>query len=359
MKAFKYVILYLLLIQLALPYALPFDLFFKERMDYNLVKDNLYDIDVILDQIALQIRREKLKDYIIILGDSVAYSGPGNSGQSIGHYLQQLADEAFPDHAYRIYNLSMPAMQSGDIYAMLLKLDQRQISTDNIIINIEYKGFLKRNPDPAIVFWLKDELKALDRESFNRALPSLKANDYKEKKDLQTTLHRWIWNNVEMFRYSPFIRKGLKHVYLIAEGGTIADDSIGDPRPWYEKDGLRDVLSQYEYVIEFSAKPFDMSINNPQIYFIDKIIAHQKDKHTLMFLTAVNDRLMYDKVSVPGYVQNVEEIDKYFKSQPVSYLNLKGKISTDLYSDHLHLTSAGYQELARLLWNNFEMGAKS
>jgi len=91
---------------------------------------------------------------------------------------------------------------------------------------------------------------------------------------------------------------------------------------------------------------------------MDKILAHQKDKHTLVFLAAVNEKLMYDKVSAPGYVQNVEEIDKYFESQPVNYLNLKGKISTDLYSDHLHLTSAGYQELARLLWNNFEMGVQ-
>src|SRR5664280_911434 len=121
MKAFKYVLVYLLLIQLVLPYAVPFDLIFKDRMDYNLAKDNLESIDVILERISRQIQDENLHDYIIILGDSIAFSGPGNASQSIGHYMQEIADQAEPDQPVRIYNLSMPAMQSGDIFTMLLK----------------------------------------------------------------------------------------------------------------------------------------------------------------------------------------------------------------------------------------------
>lgn len=359
MKSFKYVLGYLLLIQLALPYLVPFDLVFRDRMDYSLVKDNLSNIDVILDQIDLQIKTEKLRNYIIILGDSIAYSGPGNASQSIGFYMQELARESSPAHPCRIFNLSMPAMQTGDIYTMLLKLDQHHISTDNVILNVEYSGFVARQPSPPSVFWLKKDLKSLDNESFNRVLVNLKANNYKDQIDLESYVHQLVWNNVEMYRYSAFLKKGLKNVYRDAIGIGPIDDSIGDSRPWFEKEGLRQILQQQEYRLGFSSQAFDMSINNPQIYFLDKIIAHQKNKHTLVFLAAANETLTHDEVMAPGYIQNLRQIDHYFQMQSVGYLNLQGKINPNLFSDHLHLTAVGYWQLAQLLWNNFERGVKS
>jgi len=359
MKTFKYVLGYLLLIQLTLPYLVPFSLIYNYRMDYNLVKDNLYNIDVILDQISMQINEENLQDYIIILGDSIAFSGPGNAGQSIGCYMQQLAQKSTPSNPARIYNLAMPAMQTGDIYTMLLKLDEHHISTENVIINVEYKGFIKRQPGPPIVFWLKDELKSLDKESFNWASANLKANNYKEQFDIQTAVHRVLWDKVEIFRYSSFMKKGLINVGQQIRGAKPLDDSIGDARPWFEKEGLKEVLQRDEYQQEFSDQDFDMSINNPQIYFLEKIIDHQKNKQTLVFLAAANAKLMSDKVTAPGYVHNIQQIDNYFRNQPVRYLNVYGKIDSGLFSDHLHLTADGYRELAKMLWDNFEIGAKS
>jgi hypothetical protein len=226
-------------------------------------------------------------------------------------------------------------------------------------MNIDYKGFVKRQPDPSIVFWLQDDLKALDRESFNWALANLQANHYKEKVDLQSYTHRLVWENLEMFRFRDFIRKGLKTAYREVTGSKPLDDAIGDARPWFEKESLKEVLSQPEYQQEFSTQAFDMSINNPQIYFMEKIIAHQKDKHTLVFLAAANEKLMQEKVAAAGYKHNIQLIDKYFQSQPVRYLNVYGKISSDLFSDQMHLTAGGYLELAKLLWDNFEVGAKS
>jgi hypothetical protein len=359
MRTFKYVLGYLLLIQLALPYLVPFDLIFQDRMDYNLVKDNLSNIDVILDQIDIQINRENLQNYIIILGDSIAYSGPGNASQSIGFYMQELAREASPDHPCRIFNLSMPAMQTGDIYTMLLKLDQHHISTDNIILNIQYSGFVARKPSPPSVFWLRNDLKALDKESFYRVLANLKANKYNDQTNLVSSAHQLVLANVVMFRYSAFIKKGLENAYREVSGAKPIDDALGDARPWFEKKGLRQFLQKPEYQMGFSSKAFDMSINNPQIYFLDKIIAHQKNKHTLIFLAAANQTLMRDEVMAPGYIKNLQQIDYYFQMQPVGYLNLQGKINPNFFSDHLHLTAVGYRELAQLLWNNFKIGVKS
>ncbi|PKM77410.1 MAG: hypothetical protein CVU90_07265 [Firmicutes bacterium HGW-Firmicutes-15] len=359
MKSFKYVLGYLLLIQLTMPYLIPLDMVFRDRMDYSLVKDNLYSIDVILDQIDLQIKREKLTDYIIILGDSIAYSGPGNAKQSIGFYMQQLARESSPAHPCQIFNLSLPAMQTGDIYTMLLKLDQHHISTDNVIINVNYSGFVDREPSPPSVFWLKNDLKYLDKDSFNRVLANLKANNYKDQKDLEFKVHQMVLDNVEMDRYSAFIKKALYSRLRELIGASPLDDALGDARPWFEKEGLRQILQQPEYLPGFSSKAFDMSINNPQIYFLDKIIAHQQKKHTLIFLAAANETLMRDEVMAPGYIRNLQQIDHYFQMQEVTYLNLQGKIDSNLFSDHLHLTAGGYQGLAQLLWNNFEGGAKS
>jgi len=359
MKTFKYVLGYLLLIQLTLPYLVPFSLIYNYRMDYNVVKDNLYNIDVILDQISMQIEKENLQDYIIILGDSIAFSGPGNASQSIGYYMEKLAQKSSPSNPTRIYNLAMPAMQTGDIYTMLLKLDEHHISTENVILNVEYKGFIKREPAPPIVFWLEDELKSLDKQSYDWALANLKANNYEEKFDIQNAVHRVLWDKVEMFRYSSFLKKGLLNVGQEIRGAKALDDSIGDARPWFEKEGLREVLQRDEYQQEFSDQDFDMSANNPQVFFLEKIIDHQKNKQMLVFLAAANDKLMSDKVTTPGYVNNIKKIDNYFQDKPVNYINVYGKIDSDLFSDHLHLTADGYRELAKMLWDNFEIGAKS
>jgi hypothetical protein len=359
MKSFKYVLGYLLLIQFMMPYLIPIDMVFQNRMNYDLVKDNLSNIDVILDQIDLQIKKEKLQNYIIILGDSIAFSGPGNASQSIGFYMQELARESSDSYYPRIYNLSMPAMQTGDIYTMLLKLDQHNISTDRIILNVNYGGFVAREPGPPIVFWLKNDLKSLDKESFDRVLANLKNNGYQDKVDLESRVHQLVWDNLEMYRYSAFLKKWVDNTYLKATGSIPKDDALGDARPWFEKEGLRKVLQQAEYRTIFSSQTFDMSINNPQMYFLDKIIDHQKNKQqTLVFLAAANPTLMGDEVAAPGYIHNIRQIDQYFAAQPVSYLNLQGKIESDDFSDHLHLTAVGYQELAQLLWNKFEEGAK-
>ncbi|MEN6462239.1 MAG: hypothetical protein ABFC94_12825 [Syntrophomonas sp.] len=352
MKTLKYVFVYLLIIELGLNFYQPVNTAYGYRMDYSIVKDNLDNIDIILQKISKEVHSNKKDDYIIILGDSVAFSGPGPSSQSIGYYMQQLANDS-PGDIKKIYNLSMPAMQTGDIYTMLLKLDKYGISTQNIIINIIYAGFIERKPAPAIVFWLKDDLRKMDYQTFQHIKPQLLANGYQEKQEFNQLTRNYIETHLALFRYRAIIKTNLNNHYQSLRYGKPTDDSIGDARPWYKKKELPGILKQPEYQQVFSSQPFDMTENNPQIYFMNKIIDHQQGSNTLVFLAGVNDTLMKDQVIDPDYQKNLALIDNYFAGQPMQYLNCQGRIDPQYFTDHIHLTSDGYRQLAKILWNSF------
>jgi hypothetical protein len=353
LRTFKYVLIYLLIIQFALYYIVPLDMVYGYRMDYDLVKDNIHNIDTVLEQISKEIKQKGLEDYIIILGDSVAFSGPGDSEQSIGFYLQSFFEKEYGGKARRVFNLSMPAMQSGDIYTMLLKLDKHGISTENLIFNVTYAGFVKRNPDPPSVFWLKDDLKNLDRQSFEFVQENLTANDYSPSNSNYISYMRGFLKNdvlprLSLFQYKDFIKEALTDKKV--------SDALGDARVWSEKEGLRELLEGEEYQKGFSPEPFDMSVANPQVYFLDKILEHQFGKNTLVFLAATNEELMGEEVNKTGYRENLQRIDDYFQGKQVEFINLQGKIDESHFSDHIHLTAEGHRWLAERLYKRVASG---
>jgi hypothetical protein len=321
-------------------------------MDYNLIKDNPVDIDVILQQLHRQIVKENIRDYIVILGDSVAYSGPGAANQSIGYYMQQMSGHK--QHA--IFNLAMPAMQTGDIYTMLLKMDQYHISSDKVIINLVYSGFARRESGPAIVFWLKNSLQQLDPASFEKMLPFMFG--FQPVTAPTDKLKQYITENAALYRYRDFIKKGFKNAYNIGSPAYPANEPLGDNRPWYEKEGLSTLLHTPEYEKGFAPEAFNMSLDNPQIFFLEKIIDHQKNKKTLFFMAPVNDKLFADQVHAKGYVANRARVKAYFGDKPVLYIDLQGLIDNKLFTDHVHLTAAGYQQMAQTIWNQYQKGAE-
>jgi len=337
---------------------MPMDLGYHYRMDYNLVKDNLDGIDIILYDISREIGQNPGEDYIIILGDSVGYSGPGPSDQSIGYYLQEPANQTTGVKATKVYNLSMPAMQTGDIYTMLLKLDRYRIPTDHLILNLTYAGFVARQPDPPAVFWLKEDLKGLDRVAYYHVLPQLAQNGYREKTNLAQVIHHYLVRNIAVFRYRLMIRKLCQNTFVSLVQGETASDAIGDAQVWTAKPDLPKLISQREYQMGFADAPFDFSTDNPQIYFLDKIFTHQKGKQTLVFLASTNPELMKEQVEKPGYQGNLHRLDNYFAEQPVQYINLQGKIDSSLFTDHVHLIPQGYRELSRILWQEYCKGSK-
>ncbi|MDD3270103.1 MAG: hypothetical protein PHX14_12365 [Syntrophomonadaceae bacterium] len=344
--------MYMLVLQLALPYWANLNFAYQYRIKYDFIVNETVNLDVILEQIAAQIKREKLQDYLIVLGDSVAYSGPGPSSQSLAYYMEDIARQrGWPD--LRVYNLAMPAMQTGDIYTMLLKLERHGISSDHLIFNLIYAGFAERNPDPSIVFWLQNDLKELDPDTYQAVLPQLESNNYKKSERLQLKVHNYIVSHLNIYRYRYLLRKDLEKRYYQACNIPLPDDSLGDAGIWTEKPGLNKMLQQQEYAKGFSAKSFDMSEKNPQILFLNKIIARQKNKQTIIFLAGINDVLLREKVRQPGYMQNLKLIDHYLAGKNVSYVNLQGRIDDSRFSDHVHLTAKGYQELSKILLDRY------
>ncbi|MEN6327468.1 MAG: hypothetical protein ABFD18_14850 [Syntrophomonas sp.] len=345
-------VIYMLLLQAVLPNWAKLDLAYRYRIKYDFILNETSNLDVILEQIAAQIKREKLQDYVIILGDSVAYSGPGPSSQSLAYYMQDIArQKGLPD--LRVYNLAAPAMQTGDIYTMLLKLERHGISTDHLIINLIYAGFVKRQPDPPAVFWLQKDLQQLDPETYQTVLPQLQANGNKKEENLPDQVHNYLVSHLNIYRYRYFLRQDLTNHYYLACHMPLPSDALGDARPWTEKPELDKLLQQREYKKGFAVQAFDMSEKNPQIFFLSKIIARQKHKQTLVFLAGINDVLLKQQVSQPGYIKNLELIDHYFAGKGVSYLNLQGKIDDTFFSDHVHLTADGYRKLSGILLDNY------
>ncbi|WP_127581485.1 hypothetical protein [Paenibacillus koleovorans] len=350
MKSVKYVVLFLLIIQFLLPSGLRLSNVYHNRLDYDKVKSNLHDIGAVMEQIQKEVKRKDLKDYIVILGDSILFGSPGNSNQVINAYMEQ--EQGAP----AIFNLSLPANQPGDIYTMMLMMDRYGLSSDNLILNIRYASFIERDPYPSAVFWLQDELRKYDREAYDRVLPQLKSAGYKPPSSLydryKHMLHEQIMPSLELFRYQDFIKKGINYNYKHLVNEPIPDDALGDTRPWKEKD-FADFMTDESLINSFSDKAFVMTEESPDIYFLNKMIAHQKGKRTLFLLSGTNHEMMSEYVTKPGYKMNLELIDRYMANQPVGYVNLEGRMSNDLFTDHTHFIPAGYEELADVIWTEW------
>jgi hypothetical protein len=353
MRSFKYVIVYLVIIQLVLPFLIPLNWVYNYRMDYEIVKNRIEDLDGVLEQISRKIKKQGEKNYLVILGDSVAYSGPGQPEQSISYYLSEIATRE--GKKLPVYNLALPAMQTGDIYTVLLKLEEYGIRTDNLIINLVYSGFVERNPDPPSVFWLERELKRLDPVAYSQVADNLAANKG-PKKGLKQTFVGWekglssfLYRRLSLLRYKDYLFSALVSIF---QQNRPEDPYAG--KPWFEKEFLWDLLKQPEYQKGFSDRELVMEENNPQIYFLNRIISRQEDKTTLIFLAPVNSALMQDNVNKPGYRKNLQLIDHFFADKPVAYLNLHDAVSQELFSDHVHLIPEGYSYLSDLLWEKIE-----
>lgn len=359
MKSVKYVVVYLIVLQFLIPYLIPQDKVYHNRMDYPLTAlGDSNNIDPVLDQIKREISANPDDDYIIMLGDSVLYGSPGNSDQSPNVFMEQRA-QADPDSTIkRVYNLALPANQLGDLYTMLLKLDQYGISTDNVILNIRYPSFMPREGWPPVVFWMQKQLNARDSETFEYVSSQLKATKYELPgswyEHYKYFIYQEVMYRIPMFQYKDYIQKSWEHLKLQVQGKPIPDDALGDPNPWYTKEHLRKYMEDPEIINSYVDTPFDFSDSSLDIYFLKQIFAHQQGKNTLFVMTGVNQELMQDFVSKPGYQENMEQIDGLFEDrEDVRYINLEGVLDDDLFSDHTHFTPEGYEELGNLLWDTY------
>jgi hypothetical protein len=359
-KALRYSMILMILVQLLLPWCIPLNKVYPNRMDYNLTKDNVsVDMDPILEKIKMEINHRHLKDYIIMLGDSVLYGSPGNSAQAVNVFMEGIARKSAGNAQVRIFNLSYPSMQSGDIYTMLLKLDKIGISTQHVIINFRYASFVPREPAPPVVFWLKRDLKSLDPTEYKYVLPHLEATGYKEPAffygKFKDVLYHDVMPAIKLYSYKDYLIHMTQLLKLKLTGHELPDDHVinGDLRPWYVKDGLEKYVQSDIVQRSYSDVPFNMTDSNIDIHFIEKILQHQKGKETFIVMNGTNQTLMKQYVEKPGYQQNLKAIDSYFQQKEVKYLNLEGKLADRLFTDHTHFIAEGYEAMAALMWQSY------
>jgi len=340
-SAWKYVIAYLVIIQLFLDLVVPASWVYHYRVPYEIFKDDPHVIDLALDRIAREIHRKQITDYVFLLGDSVMYSGPGGPDQSIGYYMEKIS--AARGRPLRVFNLAQPAMQAGDIYIVLHKLKERGLATDRVVINLLYGGFVARRPNPPIVYWLGDDLRRVDPEAWRRHREAL----------LQVPevrmAHTW------RQRLDLFLRR---HVSLMAYRATLRDrlfqwlqrsEEVYNTQPWHEKPWLPALMQEDQYQQYFRPHSFDMTASNPQIDFLQRILALTADRPPLIFLTPSNQVLMEANVAHPGYQANLRAVDAWFANKPAYYYNWESALPDGLFADHVHLTPEGYEVLAGMI----------
>lgn len=329
---------------------------YNYRLNYDLIKDRPANIEIVLKEVSSIITKEKLRDYVVILGDSVSYSGPGPFDTSIGYYLNKKAEKAGKD--FKVFNLSIPAAQVGDFYTLLLKMDQYGISRDNIIINVVYAGFVERNPEPPPVYWLGKQLADMDPGVYGNT-SSVKDRNIKEQlltmfsiRKIKNKLKDKLYETLPIYKYKDCLQVYAKDKLSRLKGRLVsADEPV---QPWYTKPFLKDLLMEYQYQMGFNPAPFVMDSTNPQIYFLDKIIGLQGERNTLIYLAPINDKLVGEYLDYEKYFENIRFIDKYFAQKPVEYVNYYGKMPYDLFSDHIHYTFEGYEYLSDLLWDGMQ-----
>jgi hypothetical protein len=363
-QALAYTLISLAVIQLALPALVPPELVYDHRLSYEYFRDNHGNLDLALRAIKSEIRREGLRDYIILLGDSVTYGARTPPDQSLGAQLQAVAAEhGRPLH---VFTLAQPSMQVGDTYTVILKLREHGISTRYVVSNLLYGGFVARTPFPPVVFWLERDLRRLDPEGYGRVRDHLTAARLdplaKTPRRPEARFDRWVSQSLypaaAPLAYRDFIRAG---VLRLATGRDIKAETI-DSRPWTQKTHLRTTLRQAEYQRDFADQAFDLTYANPQVYFLGRLIGTSRrvtpadaGEKILLFLSPVNQTLMEDKVTRGGYRGNLARLDAWFAAEPVVYRNLQAAVPDAYFADHLHLTAEGNRRLAEILWKDIQI----
>lgn len=335
MKSAIYVLIYALLIQLGLVYAVPDSWVYGNRVEYDVIKNNMAtDLGVAMDRVARDIRQHPDRDYAILIGDSVTYSGPGRADQSIGYYLEQYSQTH--GHPLKVYNFAQPGMAGGDVYAEVLMLKAHHVPLERVVLNQVYADFAYHAPTETMVEWLGDELHRLDPEGWQIA-----HGGAMPQAAFLVRLRQRLLNGISLWQYRDFLRARL-HLTTSAE--------VKDTRPWTEKKlWLTALMKDPTYQRWVAPKPMDLTAANPQVQLFERTLGALKGSQVLVWFAPFNRELMAEGVARPGYQENAAKLDAFFAGHPVTYLPLRDAVDPALFTDHTHLVPAGYEQVAARL----------
>lgn len=348
MKIFKKLFLFLavfyLLTQLSLVFLLPKSAVYNKRLNYEVFKDNVHTIEPTVKAIKDIINKQNLKEYIIFVGDSVGYGTPCPPDKTMSSYMNVLAVKE--NSGLRVFNLGIPSSMFGDFYAVLLLLDKYGISTDNLILNFSYWEINAKTP----AYWLKHYLKDLDRESYKAMVSRGHIKEESPLTAAKAELHHGLNSYFAAIGYSGFISNKIR-----LNANVLLNQPKSEIMVWNKKPKLPRTLNLPENRWYYSDKTFNLSESSPQIYFLNKIAEHQKEKNTLYFMNAMNDRLLNGATERPGFQDNLSRISQCFMDRGLNYIDYNKKVNYEYFSDHVHLLPEGYEFMAQDLWKKILM----
>ncbi|QAY65393.1 hypothetical protein [Paenibacillus protaetiae] len=315
------------------------------RINYQLFLNDPDSINVVLDNMKKRIKQDKLDRYILLIGNSVAWGTNETSDHSLGRYL----NDEFAHDGEVVFNLSLPSIQPGDAYTLLLMMRNKGIRTDNVMLGVTYSAFTKSVYGSKPVFWLMDDLRRVDKQAYRDLLPQMRTSGYNGSAGIMP-LNKWLDERVSDGVHAIPIVKDKE--ILKAEWARHKDksDLLGDPRPWYEKGNVEQKRENPQYKSFFNPEPFDLSVHNWAVYFMERIYKLQEGKRTLVFVAGGNGEMSKPEVTNPGYVANLQALDRYFAAKPGLYFDLQDRIAPGQFTDHVHLTNDGNRQLAHLLY---------
>lgn len=334
------VILWVLVLLLALQFSLvqliPSTWIYHYRVDFETVKgDVALGMHRAIELIAREVRQNPDLDYVILLGDSIAYSGPGAPTQTIAYYLEEWGGAQ--GRPWRVYNLGEPAMKAGDFYALLLLLAEHGIPLKRIALNLTYFQFFPHPPGESWVRWMGDDLRRLDPVAWQEAHGFENPRPTLGQRLASTFLQR-----LALYRYRDLLRTRLLAATRLQERQEILD-----LRPWTEKPHLSALMKEPIYQRYVDPTPFRMDQSNPAAVLMQRFLARARDSQLLVFFSPVNQGLLAPWVNDPGYRANLARIDAFFAPEGARYVDWERGFPSALFTDHVHLTPAGYRLLAQ------------
>ncbi|MGE5674613.1 MAG: hypothetical protein ACM3XM_12220 [Mycobacterium leprae] len=335
-----FVLLWLVLLNLTLEHLLPGSWLYRYRVDYQTNKNSMAaGLNLAMDRIAAEIRANPKQDYVILLGDSVMYSGPGGPEQSIGYYLEQWS--AGQGHPLKVYNLAEPANFGADVYATLLMLQQHNIPLKRVVVDQVYSDFVPYGHGIPEYSWLGDTLQRLDAGAYAAVKGSADPN---AGKSWVVRYRDALLAPVPLWRDRYILQAQIDRVLHINNTGEVTDI-----RPWTDKPWLKNLMQDPQYRRFVDPKPFDMTPANPQIAILQRMIAHLKGAEPLFIFTPVNHALLAPGADSPEYQANLKRVSDWFTAQQVRYLDLSSAMPSDQFVDHVHLMPEGYRQLAAII----------
>lgn len=314
--------------------------FYNARLGQRMKYFNQYELDAAINRVA--------KDQgpkILVLGDSFVWGTGLSDNQTFSAELEKYLAGRIKGKKYHVYNLSIPASNAADVYAVLKQAGP--LKPDLIILNTNYFFFSAAEPLAHMNYlWLTANLS--DEPDRNRLIQRL--NIFTPEVRLGEIIRR----NLPLYRYREEINIKLfgtnkpqnKFTERLNSGVLSLRWRLGLEKKWKPKPGKETGES-----LGWAYSPNPVTPDRANYIFSEKIAAYLKNNrlNAAIFVTPHNANVVGKFMAAEGFKKNNQVISDIFTKQNLPLFNYEERLGDNLQSDHVHLSREGSTVFARLL----------